>query len=174
MKNWILWLCVGIVSLLGGLLALANPFAASLTVEVLVAWTFLFAGVLTLVSAWRGRGEQFRWGGIALGVILLIIGISLIANPLGGLISLTFLVAVALIVAGAARVVLALSPVGREVRIPLLLSGVLSVVLAAMIFFNFPASSAVALGVFLAVELISNGVALIALALAMRRLRKAL
>jgi uncharacterized membrane protein HdeD (DUF308 family) len=173
MKNWFLWLCVGALSLLGGILALANPFAASLTAETLTAWTFLIAGALTLFSALRGGGRRVRWGGIVLGAILLLLGFSLLANPLGGLVSLTFLVAVALILAGAARIYIALSRTGRDVRVALLLSGVLSIALAAMIFFNFPASSVVTLGVFLAVELISNGVALIMLALAMRRARRA-
>jgi uncharacterized membrane protein HdeD (DUF308 family) len=35
MKHWIFWLIDGVVSLLGGFTALANPLAASLTAELL-------------------------------------------------------------------------------------------------------------------------------------------
>jgi uncharacterized membrane protein HdeD (DUF308 family) len=39
MKHWILWLVAGLVSLLGGIMALANPLAASLTAELLAGWS---------------------------------------------------------------------------------------------------------------------------------------
>lgn len=35
MKHWLLWLVAGVISLLGGLFALANPLAATLTAELL-------------------------------------------------------------------------------------------------------------------------------------------
>jgi hypothetical protein len=49
-----------------------------------------------------------------------------------------------------------------------LLSGIISVVLGVMVLSNFPYSAAVVLGTLLAIELISSGVANIALALRLR------
>ena len=51
-------------------------------------------------------------------------------------------------------------------RWALILSGAVSLLLGAMILSNFPQSAALVLGVYLAVELISNGVSLIVLSLA--------
>jgi len=39
MKHWILWLVAGVVSLLGCIMALANPLAVSLTAELLAGWS---------------------------------------------------------------------------------------------------------------------------------------
>jgi uncharacterized membrane protein HdeD (DUF308 family) len=47
----------------------------------------------------------------------------------------------------------------------MILAGIVSLVLGGMILANFPQSALVVLGIFLAVELISNGVSLIVLAL---------
>ncbi|MGB0170212.1 MAG: hypothetical protein ACPF9G_13070 [Paracoccaceae bacterium] len=41
MKHWIFWLIAGVVSLLGGFTALANPLVASLTAELLAGWSFI-------------------------------------------------------------------------------------------------------------------------------------
>lgn len=169
MKNWLLWLLAGLVSLVGGALALANPFAATLTVELLAAYTFLLIGVLTLLSAFRDQGWRARiwaliWGGLAL-----LLGVSLLSNPLAGMVSITFLVAVLMLVTGIARVAIAFMPTAQGARAYLLIAGGISIVLSLMIFSNFPWSATVVLGVFLGVELISNGMSLIFVAFERRR-----
>ena len=59
MRNWGLWLAAGIISLLGGIFALANPLAATLTATLLAAWAFIVVGILTIASAFADQG----WGG---------------------------------------------------------------------------------------------------------------
>ena len=52
-----------------------------------------------------------------------------------------------------------------------MISGLVSIILGVMVLANFPQSAAVVLGILLAVELLSNGVSAIALALLTRRAR---
>ena len=166
MRNWFLWMIAGVISLFGGFFALANPLAATLTAELLAGWMFVAVGVMTMVSAFGDQG----WGGrilsILIGLIILILGIDLIANPLAGVISLTFVVAIGLIVMGVLRILLAFRSDFAQLRWVLILSGAISLLLGAMIMSNFPQSAALVLGVYLAVELISNGISLIVLSLA--------
>ncbi len=166
MRNWFLWMIAGVISLFGGFFALANPLAATLTAELLAGWMFVAVGVMTMVSAFGDQG----WGGrilsILIGLIILILGIDLIANPLAGVVSLTLVVAIGLIVMGVLRILLAFRSDFAQLRWVLILSGAISLLLGAMIMSNFPHSAARVLGVFLAVELISNGVSLIVLSLA--------
>lgn len=61
MKNWFLWLLAGVVSLIGGFIALANPLATTLAVEQLAGWMFLVVGLLTILSAFGSQG----WGGVS-------------------------------------------------------------------------------------------------------------
>ena len=166
MRNWFLWMIAGVISLFGGFFALANPLAATLTAELLAGWMFVAVGVMTMVSAFGDQG----WGGrnlsILIGLIILILGIDLIANPLAGVVSLTLVVAIGLIVMGVLRILLAFRSDFAQLRWVLILSGAISLLLGAMIMSNFPQSAALVLGVYLAVELISNGVSLIVLSLA--------
>lgn len=173
MKNWFLWLLAGILSLIGGLVGLANPLAATLTAELLAGWTFLVVGVLTLASAVGARDMGARIVAILLGILILLLGLSLINNPLAGVVSLTLLVALMLLLAGLFRLVLAFSVPGARLRWVLILAGALSLVLGVLILTNFPQSAAVVLGLFLSVELISNGVSLIVLSLSRKSDRPA-
>jgi uncharacterized membrane protein HdeD (DUF308 family) len=83
-------------------------------------------------------------------------------NPLE---RLTFVVATLLMIIGVFRIVIAVTPMAAGSRMLLGLAGLISIVLSVMIFTNFPWSSGAVLGIFLAVELISNGVSLIFVAL---------
>lgn len=165
MKNWFLWMIAGLISLLGGFFALANPLAATLTAELLAGWMFVAVGVMTMVSAFGDQG----WGGrilsLLIGLVILALGIDLIANPLAGVVSLTLVVAVGLVVMGVLRILLAVGSEFAGLRLVLCMSGAISLLLGAMILSNFPQSAALVLGVYLAVELISNGVSLIVLSL---------
>ena len=166
MKHWIFWLIAGVVSLLGRFTALANPLVASLTAELLAGWSFILVGVIVLFSAFGDQGWGARISTMLLGLLVLFIGLNLIAHPLRGLISITYAVAVVMMIVGIVRLIFAFSDELRPFRLIMVISGALSIILAMMIFSNFPQSAAVVLGVFLAIELISNGVALFAIVLA--------
>ncbi len=169
MQNWFLWLIVGILSLVAGIVALMNPLAATLTAEQVAGWAFLFVGILQVISAFRSEGFGAKAWAALLGAVGVVLGVMLLGNPLQGTVALTIVVATLFLGLGIAKILASFSLRGTPFFAAVLISGILSVVLAAMIFGNFPASVAAALGILLAVELISNGVATIALALSSRR-----
>lgn len=165
MKYWILWLFAGIVSVAGGCFALANPMAATLTAELFAGVSFLAVGILTLLSAFADQGWRGRVLTILLAFAMLFLGVSLIKNPLAGIVSLTIMAAAMMVVMGAFRMILAFSAQARNLRGVLILSGVISLALGLMIFANFPEAANVILGIFLGIELLSNGISLIVLSL---------
>jgi uncharacterized membrane protein HdeD (DUF308 family) len=168
-SSWI-WLAIlGAISLIGGILALLNPFAATFAAVLLAGWTFILYGALQIIQSFSVRG----WGGflwsLLLGVLTAVVGVSLLANPLGGAISLTILVAVLFLVLGAVKVMygISLRPVaGWGFAV---LSGIISILLAILIFSDFPAAAATILGILLAIELLSNGVFLLFVAFGLRK-----
>ena len=81
------------------------------------------------------------------------------------MVSLTALAGVTMLVMGLFRILIAFSEPAKGLRGVLIVSGLLSLLLGGMIFANWPQSAAVVLGLFLAVELISNGVSLIVLSM---------
>ena len=169
MKNWGLWLVAGIISLLGGFFALANPIEATLSATILAGYLFMVVGILTMVSAFQDEGWGGRIWGLLFGLMLLVLGLNLVGHPLKGTLSLTFVVAILMLVAGLFRILMAFAVEGGQVRMILILSGIISLVLGVMILSNFPQSAAVVLGLFLAIELISNGISMIFLSLNARK-----
>jgi membrane protein HdeD len=173
MNYWFLWMVVGILSIIAGIVAFANPFAATLTAELLVGYMFLALGILTILAAFQDQGFGARIRALLLGALITIFGFNLVTKPLEGVVQLTLIVALLMMVMGIFRIVIAFTPMAASARGLLIVAGLLSIVLSIMIFTNFPWSSVVVLGIFLAIELISNGVSMIFVALDRREPRRA-
>lgn len=167
-RSWI-WMAVfAVISLIGGVLALLNPFAATLAATLMAGWAFAILGGLQIVQSFQVQG----WGGfvwaLLFGILTLVVGISLVFNPLAGMVSLTLLVAVLFLAVGVVKIMYSVSlrPVTGWVWV--LVSGIVSVVLGIMILADFPWSATAVLGILLGVELISNGVLFLFVALGLR------
>ncbi|GHE71087.1 hypothetical protein GCM10019059_33560 [Camelimonas fluminis] len=161
--------------------------ALGLLMSALGVIGFVMLPWLTLVTVWWigalllvGGGAQVvdafsekNWGPFALhlliAVLYMVAGAIVIWNPVLGALTLTLMVAVALMVIGVLRCIMAFQvrPAGNWWL--LLLSGLLSIVLGVMIYGQWPASGIWVLGLFFAIELLSEGIAFIALALAARK-----
>jgi uncharacterized membrane protein HdeD (DUF308 family) len=160
---------LAVISIIGGVLALINPFAATLAATVMAGWVFALLGALQVFQSFRVREwPGFLWA-FLFGILTLVVGMSLIFNPLAGMVSLTLLVAVLFLVTGAVKIMYSFSlrPISGWGWV--LASGIMSLVLGVMIFANFPWAAATVLGILLAIELLSNGVLFLLLALGLRR-----
>lgn len=169
-KSWV-WMAVfAVISLIGGVLALLNPFAATLAATLMAGWAFILLGGMQVIQSFQVQG----WGGflwaLLFGVLTLVVGVSLVFNPLAGMVSLTLLVAVLFLAVGVVKVMYAFSLRPLTGWGWVLFSGIVSIVLAVMILSNFPYAATSVLGILLAVELISNGVLFLMIALGLRRL----
>ncbi len=165
MNNWVVLFVIGVLSIIVGVLALLNPFAASVTAELIAGWSFTVLGILQIIEAIRTQG----WGGklwsLLLGIVAFLLGINLIANPLAGLITLTIVLGVMFLVSGAFKLIVGFRIHDKMLKWAVIVSGAVSLLLAFMVLSNLPGSAVIALGVMLAIELLSNGVSAISLAL---------
>ncbi len=166
-EHWRFYLLEGIVLLILGLFAILIPVVASIAVAILIGWLLLVSGVVGLISTFRMRGAPgFGWSllsaviGIAAGVVLLM-------WPLSGVVSLTLILTVFLVLEGIASIMLALrSRHGYSARWGILLfSGLVDLVLAALIFVGLPGTAAWAIGLLVGINLVFGGSALISMAL---------
>jgi len=168
--SWIWMAILAVISLIGGVWALLNPPAATLAATLIAGWTFMAIGVLQIVQSFQVKEwAGFLWS-LLFGVLLLLAGLSLVFNPLAGMISLTLLVAALFLATGVVKIVYSFSlrPISGWGWV--LISGIVSVALAVMIMADFPWSAAAVLGILLGVELISNGVLFLLIALGLRKL----
>lgn len=161
MSSRIIIVLSGIILIAGGIFALFLPFLASLAVTLIVGWTFVFAGALHIVHG--ARETEDRWWNIGFGLLAVILGLSFVFNPLGGMLSLTLILGVLFFVSGAMQLYLAWKRRSTDSIWWLALSGVISVALAVLIAFNLFEAAVTVPGIILAIELISTGVGLLLL-----------
>lgn len=164
-NRWWVWLLSGLIMSFGGILALINPDLASLTAELLVGWVFLASGLMLLVLA-LSFGD--RGVGVVMGLLGLIVGVFLLANPAAGMVSLTVILGVIFLVSGIIRLALAWGLRSSPLFWVLLIAGGVSVLLGAVIMADIQAAATTLLGVLLAIELLSSGVGQITYGLLLR------
>jgi len=167
--SWLLYAAMGLLSLLGGIFTLANPFIASVVVLQFVAFLFILLGVLQVAFTMRSP-FGLSWFDLGMGVLQILLGVMLITNVLGGLVSLTLILAFLFMIEG---VILCIAGFNLRPFRPwlwLVLGGAISIALAVFVLLNLPEAAVSLLGLLLGIDLVSNGVWLVVAGLMLRRL----
>lgn len=165
--HWVLFLVEGIVLVILGLLAIVVPQLASLAVTLLVGWLFLISGVVGLVITFMARGAPGFWWSLLSGLLGVAAGLVLLIWPLSGVITLTLLLIVFFTIEGVVTIMYALDHKkdlsGRWGW--MLASGIVDLVLAAIIFAGLPGTAAWAIGLLVGINMLFGGTSMIAMAL---------
>jgi uncharacterized membrane protein HdeD (DUF308 family) len=103
---------------------------------------------------------------LLIGLVACFVGVILIANPLAGMVALTLALGAMLLVSRVLKLLVGFKVHDNMMKMMVTLSGIVSGALGLMILANIPGSAVIALGVLLAIELLSNGVSAIGLAVA--------
>ncbi|HZP21021.1 MAG TPA: HdeD family acid-resistance protein [Bauldia sp.] len=167
-SGWFLFL--GIVFIIGGILAIATPLIPSLLVSSLIGVWLAIAGVMQLIQAWQMRES---WGGflwqVLIGVVLLLAGLDIWLNPLEGAITLTLFVAIMFVAKGVFQLLLAAQARPHTGVGWIILSAVVSILVGVLIFLQWPLSAVYLLGTLAGISLLFTGWGYVMLATALRR-----
>jgi uncharacterized membrane protein HdeD (DUF308 family) len=155
-----MFIAFGALMVLGGILALANPFAASLAVTTLVGIFLLIGGIGQLWAAFSSPDDAHRMLHGFLG---------LMADPVAGTLSLTLLVGFLFLLNGAGRLGIAFRMQQSRYFWLLVLSGALSALIGILVFGNVASAATTLLGILLGVQLLAEGATLIALGVIARQ-----
>jgi uncharacterized membrane protein HdeD (DUF308 family) len=170
-EHWVLFLVEGVVLLVLGATAVVLPPIATLAVTILFGWLFLVSGVVGLfTSFWMRHAPGFWWSllSAALGIV---VGAMLLGSPLVGALSLTLVLIAFFLIEGVVSIMFALDH-KRELSGQwgwMLMSGLIDLVLAVMIFAGLPSTASWAVGLLVGINMIFGGTALIAMALHARK-----
>jgi len=160
---------LSVLMIAAGVLAIFSPAIAGVAATVLFGWLLIFSGILHLVYAWQaGRAGAVVWE-ILVGMLYGGIGVYLLARPVAGLESLTLALAVYLVMEGVLEFVLAFAIRPLAGSGWLLLDGIVTLVLAAMIGSAWPISSVWAIGTLVGVSMFSSGITRLMLSVAVRQ-----
>ena len=148
------WLIVaGILALIIGLLSIAIPVIASVTIAVFVGWILVAAGLTLAIHAISHRAP-FR----ALeALVTLVAGIYVLVFPLSGTVTLTFVLAVWFFASGTLSLAYAWQWRGIPGAWMHALGGVVSVILGFLIAASLPSSAAWAIGLLVGINLVLWG-----------------
>lgn len=150
---------VGVLLLLAGLLAIAVPWFAGIAASVFFGWLILFAGVAHLIYAWSERGAGAVLWQILIGIVYVIAALYMLVMPVAGVAALTLVLACYIAVEG----IFELAAYSLLRRLPgsywFLIDGILSLLLAGLIFFHWPSSSLWAVGTLVGISLLFSGIA---------------
>jgi uncharacterized membrane protein HdeD (DUF308 family) len=162
-------IALSVLMIIAGFLAIFLPPAAGIAVTILVGWLLVFSGGAHLVYAWHTRGTGAILWEILLGVLYIGIGAYVLMNPVAGLASLTLGLALYLVFEGVLELVLSfrLRPMPRSGW--LLVDGIVTLILAFLIWRSWPSSSAWAIGMLIGISMLFSGTARLMLSIAARR-----
>jgi uncharacterized membrane protein HdeD (DUF308 family) len=169
--HWALFLIEGVVLVILGVAAVVIPPLATLAVEILFGWLLFVSGIIGLFTTFWMRPATGLWWSLLSAIVAIAAGLVLLAWPVNGALSLTLVLIAFFVVEGVASIMFALEH-KRELSGRwgwMLASGIVDLILAAIILAGLPGSAAWALGILLGVNMVFGGSALIAMALHSRQ-----
>jgi uncharacterized membrane protein HdeD (DUF308 family) len=165
-RAWWLGLLFGLISLVGGILLVAYPGPTLTVIALLVGIELLIAGVFLIIGAF-GRPAGSRAWGVLGGALALIAGVIVLRHPSGSILVVAMAVGIYLILSGVLRLLGAVE--ASEGRGWLVLAALIDLALGIVVV-AWPQFGITTLAIVLGIVLIVRGLALIAIAFALRAL----
>jgi uncharacterized membrane protein HdeD (DUF308 family) len=169
-EHWGLFLAEGIVLVILGLIAIIVPPLATLAFTIIIGWLFLISGIMGLITTFWARGVPGFWWSLISAIIAIAAGVVLLLWPISGSVSLTLLLIAFFVIEGIVSIMYAIEHRNQLSGqwIWMLISGIIDLILAAIIFAGLPGTALWALGLLVGINMVFGGAALIAMALAAR------
>ncbi len=168
-RRWVM--TAGVLSLLGGIVAIVLPNIASVTIAILIGWVLVLASATQVVDAFSTRDRTRMAVRLVLAALCFIAGVYLLVAPLDGTFTLTVVLAMWFLAIGVARIVIGIADRDAPARVPIVLRGVVALLLGLLIALELPESAAWAIGLIVGIDLIFTGVLLVGLARALPKPR---
>lgn len=147
----------GIIFIILGILAIAMPKLSTLSVELLLGWLFIIGGIVQFVRTFQfHKAGEIVWSVIS-AIVYVAAGIILLAYPLTGVLTLTLLLVLFFLIEGIAKLILSFEMRSFGNWAWLLFSGIISVILAALIWSGWPGTATWVIGLLVGINLLFLG-----------------
>jgi uncharacterized membrane protein HdeD (DUF308 family) len=166
--SWGWFVALGIALIALGVVCIMGDMTATLATVLALGWLLVFGAVVALVQAFRAYDWSGFWLYFLTALLRGVAGYVLIRYPGSGEVSITILLASLFIVGGIFRTVGAAS-----LRFPswgwAAFSGIVSLIVGFMLMYQLPTASLWFIGFLVGVDFIFDGVSLIALGTAVKK-----
>ncbi len=158
----------GVIFLLLGLVGVFYPVVMSLTTAYFVAFLFLLSGFMIAYHTYST--DKKDWLGWLKAFLYLLTGILVTLYPVPGVAALGIILAVYFFMDGFASFALAGQLKGQKYNWLIVINGILSIVLGIIFLVNWPFGSLVLVGLFVGISLFFDGVVLLTMSSAIKKL----
>lgn len=170
LKKSISWsIMLSVLMILAGILGVILPPVAGIVATVFFGWLLVFSGLAHLVFAWHTRGTGALLWELSIGIAYILVAAYLFLNPVAGMLSLTLGLAIYLFAEGVLEFMMWFRVRGLPRSGWLLLDGLITLILAILIWRTWPFSAAWVLGTLLGISMLFSGAARLMISLAERR-----
>ncbi|WP_369360096.1 HdeD family acid-resistance protein [Streptomyces sp. cg2] len=153
---------LGAILVLAGIVGLVYVGVATLTTMLLFGWLLLIGGVVGLVHAVQSRGSSYFWLAVIVAALNIAAGVVVIRLPDATAAALTMFAALLFLTGGLFRLAGAVVVRGAQFGWTLL-QGVIGILLGVLVLANWPQSSLYVIGCFFSLELLFDGLGLLAM-----------
>lgn len=160
---------LSVLMIVAGILAIVIPLVGGLAITVFVGSLLVFSGLMHFVYAWHTHTTGAIIWEILVGIAYVLVGDWVLYHPLLGMVGLTLGLAIYLFAESVLEFILGFQLRPRRGSGWLFVDGVITLILAVMIWRDWPFSTAWVLGILVGVSMLFSGISRLMFSLAVRK-----
>jgi uncharacterized membrane protein HdeD (DUF308 family) len=164
------YIAVAVLFIVLGMFAIIEPGVAGLGVTLLVGWLLAIGAVFHFIAAFKGGGAKQVIFQVLIGILYGIGSFYFLTHTIMATSTLTLLLAGIILAEGVIEVISYFRMKNEGASGWLLLNGIITLALGALIWFHWPSSTVWAIGTLVGVNLLMTGITRLMFGLAVRKL----
>ena len=165
--NWSIALSVLLI--IAGLFAILVPSISGIAITLVFGWAMVFSGITHFIFAFKTHTTGGRIWELLVGAVYVFTGFVLLLHPLDSLLVLTLVLAYYLFFEAIVEVIQYFQLRPRHGAVWLLVDGIITFILAVMIWRAWPVSSVWVIGTLVGISMLFSGFSRLMLSLAAKR-----
>jgi uncharacterized membrane protein HdeD (DUF308 family) len=164
------YIAAAVLFILLGIFAIVEPQIAAVGITLLVGWILVVGAVFHFIAAFKGAGAKQIIFQIVIGILYLLGGLYFLTHTVMGPATLTLILAGIILAEGVIEVIAYFRMRREGASGWLILNGIITLLLGALIWFHWPSSTDWAIGTLVGVNLLMTGISRLMFGMAVRKL----
>jgi uncharacterized membrane protein HdeD (DUF308 family) len=164
------YIAAAVLFIVLGIFAVVEPGVAGLGVTLLVGWILVVGAIFHFVAAFKGGGAKQVIFQVLIGILYAIGGFYFLTHTIMATGTLTLLLAGIILAEGVIEVISYFRMKGEGASGWLLVNGIITLALGALIWFHWPSSTVWAIGTLVGINLLMTGITRLMFGLAVRKM----
>ena len=164
------YIAAAVLFIVLGIFGIVEPGVAGLGVTLLVGWLLAIGAVFHFIAAFKGGGAKQVTFQVLVGIVYAIGAFYFLTHTIMATSTLTLLLAGIILAEGVIEVISYFRMKGEGASGWLLLNGIITLALGALIWIHWPSSTVWAIGTLVGVNLLMTGITRLMFGLAVRKL----